>query len=124
MDYEFTRNRLRAVFDQAGLSQKDFAIKCDLTQSTVTRLLSGKRSPQLVTLIKICKAFEVKPSYFVRELQDEALQPTPVIEDPLAPFGSVARGIINELYAMSDLDMVDVLDYIRFRKRQGKRKKA
>jgi len=124
MDYDYTRNKLKALFDQTGLTQKDFATMCDLTQSTVTRLLSGKRSPQLVTLVKICKAFKVKPSFFVRELEEDDLNPIPVVADPLAPYGSIARTIFNEIPALDEENLSEVLDFIRFRKRQGKRKRA
>ena len=72
MDYTYTRARLRDVFAKSGMTQKDFAGTCGLTQSTVTRLLSGKRAPELETLVKICTAFRLEPAYFVAELQ----QPT------------------------------------------------
>ena len=124
MDYDYTRNKLRALFDQTGLTQKDFAQMCGLTQSTVTRLLSGKRSPQLITLVKICQAFKVKPSFFVRELQEDELNPMPVVSDPLQPYGPLARAIFVELQSLDEEDLGEILEFARFRKRQGKRKKA
>lgn len=124
MDYEYTRNKLRALFDQTGMTQKDFAQMCGLTQSTVTRLLSGKRSPELITLVKICQAFKVKPSFFVRELEDEDLNATPRIAEPMVPYGPMARALMTEIQTLEEDELSDLLDYARFRKRQVRKKKA
>jgi transcriptional regulator with XRE-family HTH domain len=97
---------------------------CSLTQSTVTRLLSGKRSPQLVTLVKICQAFKVKPSFFVRELQEDDLSATPTVADPALSYGPMARALLTEIQSLDEDDLSDVLEFARFRKRQLKRKKA
>ena len=37
-----------------GLSQRDLASLCDIPQSSVARIESGKTTPKLSTIIKIC----------------------------------------------------------------------
>ena len=123
MDYDYTRNQLQALFDRTGLTQKEFADLCNLTQSTVTRLLAGKRSPQLSTIVKICLAFRVQPHFFVREFDKSELGGTPDLTTT-TPLGHLARRIVLELPHLTQDDLREVLDFIRFRRQQNRQKEA
>ena len=49
--------RLRALKDKSGLTTKQIAEKCDIPESTVTRILSGKTpNPTIITVMAMAKA--------------------------------------------------------------------
>lgn len=48
-----------------GRSQRQFALKCGMNQSTLSRFLSGASHPDVYTLQKLAEAAKVPPSYFV-----------------------------------------------------------
>lgn len=45
--------RLQRILEEKGLNQKQMAKLCDMTEASVSRLFSGKRSPNLATCQKI-----------------------------------------------------------------------
>lgn len=49
--------RLRALKDKSGLTTKQIAEKCDIPESTVTRIFSGKTpNPTIITVMAMTKA--------------------------------------------------------------------
>ena len=49
--------RLRALKDKSGLTAKQIAEKCDIPESTVTRIFSGKTpNPTIITVMAMTKA--------------------------------------------------------------------
>ncbi len=49
--------RLRALKDKSGLTTKQIADKCDIPESTVTRIFSGKTpNPTIITVMAMVKA--------------------------------------------------------------------
>ena len=49
--------RLRALKDKSGLTTKQIAEKCDIPESTVTRIFSGKTpNPTIITIMAMTKA--------------------------------------------------------------------
>lgn len=59
---------LRDLLSSTGISQKKFADMIGSTESTVSRYLSGERSPSVMTIIKICEAFPAfSPNDFIFE---------------------------------------------------------
>ncbi len=46
-----------------GLSQRDLAKRCNLTEATVGRYINGLRVPSTVTLIGIAQALNTTPNY-------------------------------------------------------------
>lgn len=47
-----------------SLSQGTLAKKAKVSQSTIAQLENGKKQPSVETLAKICKALNIKRSYF------------------------------------------------------------
>lgn len=72
MNYHYTRQQLGRLFRQSGLTQMEFAQRCGISQSAINRVLSGRRRPQLETLVRVCQAFGVGMQEFVEELQGRA----------------------------------------------------
>ena len=59
---------LRDLLSYVKLSQKEFAKMIDSSESSVSKYLSGERSPSLMTIIKICEAFPAfSPNDFIFE---------------------------------------------------------
>ena len=49
--------RLRTLKDKSGLTTKQIAEKCDIPESTVTRIFSGKTpNPTIITVMAMTKA--------------------------------------------------------------------
>ena len=59
---------LRDLLSYAKLSQKEFAKVIDSSEASVSKYLSGERSPSVMTIIKICEAFPAfSPNDFIFE---------------------------------------------------------
>ena len=51
--------RLRALKDKSGLTTKQIAEKCDIPESTVTRIFTGKTpNPTIITIMAMVKAMD------------------------------------------------------------------
>ena len=48
---------LKQLIEEKGMSQKELALSMGLTESCVSRILSGKRSGSLYVLEGLCRAF-------------------------------------------------------------------
>lgn len=57
-------NRIKELRLKQGLSQEEFAFKCDLDRTYITSLERGKRNVSLVNLEKIANAFSMTLSEF------------------------------------------------------------
>lgn len=72
---------LRAEREARGLSGYELAKRCGLSQSTLSLLDRGKRTPTLDTVLRIVAVLEVDFGVVVRqaaaELEAEARQPAP-----------------------------------------------
>ena len=56
--------RIKELRTKQGLSQEEFAFKCDLDRTYITSLERGKRNISLENLEKIAKAFSMTLSEF------------------------------------------------------------
>ncbi len=54
--------RLREERERHHISQIDLALKAGLSQNIVAFIETGKRSPNILTLFKICGALEISPA--------------------------------------------------------------
>lgn len=57
-------NRIKELRKKLGLSQEEFAFKCELDRTYITSLERGKRNVSLENLDKIAKAFDMSLSEF------------------------------------------------------------
>ena len=56
--------RIKELRQQQGMSQEEFAFKCDLDITYITSLERGRRNVSLENLEKIAKAFNMTLSQF------------------------------------------------------------
>lgn len=57
-------NRIKILRQLKGMSQENFAFKCELDRTYITSLERGKRNVSVVNLEKIAKAFDMTLSQF------------------------------------------------------------
>jgi len=54
--------RLRKEREKQGISQIDLSLKAGLSQNLINYIETGKRTPNLYTILCICKALEINPA--------------------------------------------------------------
>ena len=59
MDYSFFRENLRTLINVRGITIKAFAAEIDASAATISRYLSGDRTPDLPYVVKIADYFSV-----------------------------------------------------------------
>jgi transcriptional regulator with XRE-family HTH domain len=59
--------RLREEREKARISQMDLSFKAGLSQNQVNYIETGKRSPNLHTILSICNALQISPSALFEE---------------------------------------------------------
>jgi transcriptional regulator with XRE-family HTH domain len=55
-------SRLRAEREKARISQMDLSFRAGLSQNQVFCIETGKRVPNLYTLLKVCQALDINPA--------------------------------------------------------------
>lgn len=65
-DHTYLVNQLRKARQEAGLKQKDVALKLYRTQSYVSKIESGQRRIDIVQLKKLAKIYKKPVDYFIR----------------------------------------------------------
>ncbi|GHV83137.1 transcriptional regulator [Spirochaetia bacterium] len=58
---QFVVTRIKEEREQARISQMDLSFKAGLSQNLVNYIESGRRTPSLNTLLKICSALNIAP---------------------------------------------------------------
>ena len=66
--------RLRQEREKKGISQMDLAFKAGLSQNQVNYIETGKRTPNLHTILSICKALEINPAVLFESQDTERQQ--------------------------------------------------
>ncbi|MBR4984160.1 MAG: helix-turn-helix transcriptional regulator [Proteobacteria bacterium] len=66
--------RLSERMKQVGMSQKAFAEALGVAEATVSRYLSGERTPSVNVVGKIARILQTTPDYLLRSASDESLQ--------------------------------------------------
>jgi len=62
--WNFAKDRIKALREMKGLKQSEFAASLGVPKQTIHAWESGKISPSIASLIKICNAHECQPGYF------------------------------------------------------------
>ena len=65
--------RLREEREKLRISQMDLSFKAGLSQNQVNYIETGKRTPNLYTVLSICKALQISPAVLF-ELEDTERQ--------------------------------------------------
>lgn len=63
--------RLKAAREKAKLSQLELSYKSGVSQNMITYIETGKRTPTLTTILKLCNALEINPSILFEDSKEE-----------------------------------------------------
>lgn len=66
--------KLKFFREERNLSQFELSLQSGVSQNMITYIETGKRSPTLKTVIKLCKALEISPAKLFEESDDEREQ--------------------------------------------------
>ena len=66
--------RLREEREKQRISQIDLSFKAGLSQNLVNYIETGKRTPNLYTILSICKALEINPAVLFESQETERRQ--------------------------------------------------
>jgi transcriptional regulator with XRE-family HTH domain len=61
---------LKEKRNHIGISQEELAHRCNIDRTYISMIERGKRKPTLNILFKICDALYIKPSAFIKEVED------------------------------------------------------
>jgi transcriptional regulator with XRE-family HTH domain len=67
-------SRLREEREKIRISQMDLSFLAGLSQNQVFRIETGKRTPNLYTLLKICQAMNINPAVLFDSPDEERRQ--------------------------------------------------
>ena len=63
--------RLREEREKLRISQMDFSFKAGLSQNLVNYIETGKRTPNLFTILSICNALQINPAVLFEQQDAE-----------------------------------------------------
>ena len=63
--------QLRKAREKAGLTQEELSFACGIGRAYISQLENDKKSPTVDTLIRICRACNVKPSQVLAAMEAE-----------------------------------------------------
>ena len=102
--------RLKELREKKGISQYKLASDLGVAQSTVGMWENGKNRPESATLSALADYFQVSVDYLLGR------------ESAASPLDSQLEGVDFALYGevrdLSEEEKQDILDYIRFKKKQ------
>jgi len=64
--------RIREARKKAGLTQLELSMKSGVSQNMIAYIEKGERNPALRTVIKLCRAMDVKMSDILSEIENES----------------------------------------------------
>lgn len=68
---ELFGNIIKNMRNKQSLSQEELAKRTGLDRTYISLLERGKKNPSLLTILKICKAFDIHPSELMIKLEKE-----------------------------------------------------
>ena len=63
--------RLKEAREASRMSQLDLSYKSGVSQNMITYIETGKSSPTLSTLLKLCNALNINPAILFEESEEE-----------------------------------------------------
>lgn len=73
---------LKTAREEAGLLQAELAEKADLEKSYVSQLENNRKSPTLSTYFRICSVLGLKPSEFMKRVEEASAAPAAASHTP------------------------------------------
>lgn len=102
MNYDTFRNNLSNLISSHGYNPRTFAMKADISTATISRYLSGDRTPDLPYVIRIANFFNVSVDWLLglsesfNDLPDESKEILNLYNLAAEPDKVVIRTILNK----------------------------
>ena len=106
--------RLSRSRQDKGLSQSDVAKKLNITRQAYNHYETGQRQPSQVVLVKLADLYSVSVDYLLGRSDD----PHPLSLDE--QMEGIEFALYGEVKELTDEQKQEILDYVRFKKQQGK----
>lgn len=71
-DMKLIADRLKEARRKAGLTQLELSMRSGVSQNMIAYIEKGDRNPALRTVIRLCRAMDVKMSDILSEIENEA----------------------------------------------------
>lgn len=65
--------RLRQEREKRGLSQMELALESGVSQNMITYIETGKRTPTIKTILKLCNTMRIDPASLFPQSDDDKL---------------------------------------------------
>lgn len=116
--------KLKKLREERGLLQKELASKINVSSGAIGMYENEKRNPDYKTLNKLADFFEVSVDYLLGRTDDPKAYVISGDEIPneLKKLGVEELGVEYEVkkHGLTDEDIKDVIDYIRFKAQKNK----
>ena len=123
MNTSIINNRIKALMEDFELTQNDLAEKLNITQTTVSRYLSGARKIDIDTLSKISDIFDVSLDYLSGKSDTKRIIKTDKTGSEEANLDVVRSAFhVEGTDGLSDEDIEAVNNIIRQLKEKNKKK--
>ena len=66
--YIFDNDILKTVLKEKNMKQKELAEQTHISEDSISRYISGERTPNINSLFKMCEVLQVSPTYFIVKL--------------------------------------------------------
>lgn len=66
--------RLREIREEKGISQLELSFESGVSQNMITYIETGKRTPTLKTILKLCTALDINPAMLFEDDKNEKLK--------------------------------------------------
>ena len=63
------RTQLKILLGRKGYTQKQFALECNCTEATVSRIASGHRRPRITLLKRMAEVLNITTDDLIKELE-------------------------------------------------------
>ena len=110
-------NRIRELRLNRGLTQIQLASMCNITQGTLSSYESGRHDPDIPMLSQMADIFGVSLDYISGRTDD----PTPAGSSLREQMSDIQFALSGEIHDLTDDEMRDILDYVRFKRAQRRK---
>lgn len=66
--YIFDNEILKTTLKEKNMKQKELADQTHISEDSISRYISGERTPNINSLFKICEVLQLPPTHFIVRL--------------------------------------------------------
>ena len=78
---KYIYTRLKQEREKCKMSQQELSVESGVSQNMITYIETGKRTPTITTILKLCNAMKISPSILFFNAEDEKVNAKRLILD-------------------------------------------